>query len=437
MLSFLKSNFRFELIHSDNIKAEKIETPEALVSYVIGVNNHLYKQEEQGWIYAEKIKETKKGNVTLFAMKIDLPILEDNPYFDQLLSPFYTKKKLPFEEIVLPEATVLESGKEKAGVPPLPSELETLMNAGNKRLDVESKAEPEVFSQEATEDSTELMEQQAERQQEIDELKHKLSLKNKEIEQLKQQEAASMDEKTEVSEPKESVTQVTVTPVTTDEHSKYPGLSLDSVQDVSSERTISVPEPSIATGDVSDMLELVKQEFSTRLTAFVEEETRKMDAEIKEMDTRHLIEAEVTQKNQLEKKNALEAEQATLQRERQVQLTEENQRHEAALATIERTYADKKVAKEQELTAHYSEKLAEDISSEYKRQTEQLSRILQGKKDELSFKQKQMNEGLKENFTQVLATFNESHERVIEQMEQQKVANQPIDFFARKKAASE
>lgn len=437
MFDFFKSVIRFELIHSDNIKGEKVASPEALVNYVIGVNNYLYQQEEQGWVYAEKIKETRKGKSTLFAMKIELPIMEDNPYFDQLLSPFYTKKKLPFEEIVLPEATFLERDKEGGEVPPLSPELKTLMQSGNERLDVDENGDTEIDVEVESDDSTMFMEQQAAKQQEIDELKYKLSLKQQEIEQLKRQEEPTMNEKVEQSEQKEAVSQEIVESVTTEDRPKYPGLSFDSVQSVPSESAISVAEPSLATGDVSDMLELVKQEFSTRLTTFVEEETRKIDAEIKEMDTRHLIEAEVTQKNQLEKKNALEAEQETLQGERQVQLTEENKRHEAALATIERTYADKKVAKEQEITAHYSEKLAEDISTEYKRQTEQLSRILQGKKDELSFKQKQMNEGLKENFTQVLATFNESHERVIEQMEQQKVANQPIDFLAHKKAASE
>ena len=39
-----------------------------------------------------KIKEGKQEDQILYGKRIDLPILEDNPYFHDLLDPFDTKK---------------------------------------------------------------------------------------------------------------------------------------------------------------------------------------------------------------------------------------------------------------------------------------------------------------------------------------------------------
>lgn len=434
MFNFLKPTFQFEVIHSDNIKKEKISTPEALINYVIGANNHLIKAKDTGWIYSEKIRKTKKGNETVFAMKIELPIYEDNPYFDQLLSPFYTKKKIRFAEIVLPEATNGATMKEFANeIPPIPEELKQMAESGLERL------ESEVLDSTALEeiDENEQITQPFDSIDEVDQLKKQLLIQQQEIEQLKTKERDSVfikQQEIQLSEQKETDELIEETEV--DSKAEYDCLSLDSLPSTlpRDQKDFSVSE---ASGAVNDVLSMVKKEFSTRLSTFVEEETEKIDQEVKKLDTRHLIEGEVTKRIQLEKTKAIESEKALLDTERQVKLTEEQQRYEAAISAIERTYLEKKGTKEQELNAYFTEKLEEDIANEYKIQTEQLTRILQGKKDELAFKQKEMNEGLKQDFTQVLATFNESHEKVIQHMEQQKVANQPIDFLKRKKAASE
>ncbi|GGD03416.1 hypothetical protein [Enterococcus wangshanyuanii] len=434
MFNFLKGTFRFEVIHSDNIQTESILTPESLVNYVIGVNNHLIKAEETGWVYAEKFKEGKKGKELLYAFKIELPLYEDNPYFDQLLSPFYTKKKLPFEEVVLPEAT--KETESKAGTPELPSELQALAESGTKRLE-EQEPEPSEIGEVNSEEQelVDLNEDQAEQQQLIENLMYQLEIQQEEIQKLKQENASNIS----LSDPfsnadikTELVVKKKQPEVSSDK--SYPGLSLDSIEPKTEKTTVlSTPESVDA---VSDVLDLVKNEFSSRLSNFVEEETIKINQEIKELDTRHLIEEEVTKRVQAEKQRTIDAEILVLDNEEQKELKEEQQRHELAVATIKRTCAEKKANKEQELDVHFKDKLANDIAVEYKTQTEQLTRILQGKKDELAFKQKEMNEGLKTNFAQVLASFNETHEKVIEQVEQQKVANQPIDFLAHKKAAN-
>ncbi len=91
-----KTTYRYELLHSKNIKGEAIDSTATLVRYVIGVNNDLIKKEEEGWLYVEKIKEGKQEDQILYGKRIDLPILEDNPYFHDLLDPFDTKKSHSF-----------------------------------------------------------------------------------------------------------------------------------------------------------------------------------------------------------------------------------------------------------------------------------------------------------------------------------------------------
>lgn len=434
MFNFLKGTFRFEVIHSDNIQTESILTPESLVNYIIGINNHLIKAEETGWVYAEKFKESKKGKELLYALKIELPLYEDNPYFDQLLSPFYTKKKRSFEEVVLLEATKVT--KNEGGTPELPPELQALAESGTKRL--EEQAPETVEISEMTSEEQDLVDpndDQAEQQQLIENLMYQLEIQQEEIQQLKQKNASNISTNNPFSNA-DMQTELVIKKKQTEgsPDKSYPGLSLDSIESKAEEPPVlSTPE---SIGAVSDVLDLVKNEFSSRLSSFVEEETTKINQEIKELDTRHLIEGEVTKRVQTEKQRTIDAEVLVLENEEQKELKEEQQRHESAVATIKRTCAEKKATKEQELDVHFREKLSTDIAAEYKAQTDQLTRILQGKKDELAFKQKEMNEGLKANFAQVLASFNETHEKVIEQVEQQKVANQPIDFLAHKKVAN-
>lgn len=95
-----KTTYRYELLHSKNIIGESIDSTATLVRYVIGVNNDLIQKEEEGWLYIEKIKEGKQEDQILYGKRINLPILEDNPYFHDLLDQFDTKKMIPFVELL-------------------------------------------------------------------------------------------------------------------------------------------------------------------------------------------------------------------------------------------------------------------------------------------------------------------------------------------------
>lgn len=107
--------YRYTLLHSDTIEAQPISSTEELINFVIGANNKLIDRKETGWIYVEKIKESRHGEILLYGKRIDLPIFEDNPYFDNLLSNFHSKKLIPFVELlpsnVSEEEEVLEVGK--------------------------------------------------------------------------------------------------------------------------------------------------------------------------------------------------------------------------------------------------------------------------------------------------------------------------------------
>lgn len=92
--------YRYPLLHSDTIESQPISSPEDLINFVIGANNKLIDRKEKGWIYAEKIKESRHGEILLYGKRIDLPIFEDNPYFDELLATFHTKKLIPFVELL-------------------------------------------------------------------------------------------------------------------------------------------------------------------------------------------------------------------------------------------------------------------------------------------------------------------------------------------------
>lgn len=81
----------------------------------------------------------------------------------------------------------------------------------------------------------------------------------------------------------------------------------------------------------------------------------------------------------------------------------------------------------QAIKAQYAQKITEKIQEEYDTQTQALSNILQGKTDELKLRQRELNEGLKVNFSQAIDQFNHAHEEVIQNVEKQKDAS-PIEI---------
>lgn len=159
-----KTTYRYELLHSKNIKGEAIDSTATLVRYVIGVNNDLIKKEEEGWLYVEKIKEGKQEDQILYGKRINLPILEDNPYFHDLLDPFDTKKVIPFVEL-------------------LPSAVENQVKPEEKNKETQKKILEQKIQFKKDELAT-LTEEIATKQEEINDLEQKLSTFSKKPEGL-------------------------------------------------------------------------------------------------------------------------------------------------------------------------------------------------------------------------------------------------------------
>ncbi len=195
-----KTTYRYELLHSKNIKGEAIDSTATLVRYVIGVNNDLIKKEEEGWLYVEKIKEGKQEDQILYGKRIDLPILEDNPYFHDLLDPFDTKKVISFVEL-LPSAVENqvkpeEKIKEPQDIVELEKNNKTTITTEEKE-NTELKEQPDEMADKETQkkileqkiqfkkdELATLTEEIATKQEEINDLEQKLSTFSKKPEGL-------------------------------------------------------------------------------------------------------------------------------------------------------------------------------------------------------------------------------------------------------------
>ncbi|EZP89839.1 hypothetical protein Z973_10525 [Enterococcus faecium VRE1044] len=204
---------------------------------------------------------------------------------------------------------------------------------------------------------------------------------------------------------------------------------------IDSETLIDTAKPpeNITTTDtedqsISEVLDMVKVEFGSRLELLIKKEKEKIQEEIKRLDERSEIPKKVTQKIDIEKNAAIEIEEKNLEINRLSALEEENKRHDQKIAEIEKEYATNRLMRLEAIKTEYEVKCNTLISQEYKKQTEQLEKILQGKKEELALRQKVLNDGLKNNFAKVLETFNADHDEVIKNIDQQKKSSELIDL---------
>ncbi|HAQ2133617.1 TPA: hypothetical protein IXR49_000981 [Enterococcus faecium] len=408
MFGLKKAIYRFDLDASDNIQLKTISDATSLTSYVIGVNNDLFAKDTKGWLLIEKSKVTKKGDQKLYGLKLDLPILEENSYFDELLFPFHTKKPIEYDQSVfLVDKNEIELEDIDNEEPVMTEEMKRLVEKGS--TNITPSVETADFDEEENinEESTEEIEQEN-----VEELLRKLKQQEEEIQKLKtdKQPMETNDpvENTDIEVAKERIVSETQTD------------------------TAKLPESIITTDtedqSISEVLDMVKVEFGSRLELLIKKEKEKIQDEIKRLDERSEIPVKVTQKIDIEKNAAIEIEEKNLEINRLSALEEENKRHDQKIAEIEKEYATNRLMRLEAIKTEYEEKCNTLISQEYKKQTEQLEKILQGKKEELALRQKVLNDGLKNNFAKVLETFNADHDEVIKNIDQQKKSSELIDL---------
>ncbi|XIK29028.1 hypothetical protein N8B20_15100 (plasmid) [Enterococcus faecium] len=408
MFGLKKAIYRFDLDASDNIQLKTISDATSLTSYVIGVNNDLFAKDTKGWLLIEKSKVTKKGDQKLYGLKLDLPILEENSYFDELLFPFHTKKPIEYDQSVfLVDKNEIELEAIDNEEPVMTEEMKHLVEKGSTKITPSVETADFDEEENINEESTEEIEQEN-----VEELLRKLKQQEEEIQKLKtdKQPMETNDpvENTDIEVAKERIVSETLTD------------------------TAKLPE-NITTTDtedqsISEVLDMVKVEFGSRLELLIKKEKEKIQEEIKRLDERPEIPKKVTQKIDIEKNAAIEIEEKNLEINRLSALEEENKRHDQKIAEIEKEYATNRLIRLEAIKTEYEEKCNTLISQEYKKQTEQLEKILQGKKEELALRQKVLNDGLKNNFAKVLETFNADHDEVIKNIDQQKKSSELIDL---------
>ncbi|MBO1138038.1 hypothetical protein [Enterococcus faecalis] len=406
-----RATYRFELDVSETIQKQSIQSTPSLINYVIGVNNALIQREEVGWLIIKKYKQTKKGDQLLMAKKIELPLYEDNPYFDELLMPFYTKKPLVFEPVEEVTEEKEEVVKTNQVIPEMPEEMKALL-ARNQPI-AESKAEEKSVEER---EEVEVEEPPVEaNKEEIEKLHAQLLQKEQEVQRLKQEKEYVQEEKQAVSIKEQA------TPLVEPKSSTLIEKPL-----VSTEPVVSSISSQLTTQSVPELLATLSQEMREKLEILLQEERRVMEEEIRQLDKRSEIRPNVQKQIEQERSVALQVEEQRLTAEKQALCQAEQERHEKRLAEIEAQVEAEKQQRFSEIKQHLEEKETQLIAQTYAQQTAALERMLQERKDALSLRQQEVNEGLNQQVTQILATFNTKYNEVIAQLEAQKQRSAPV-----------
>ena len=182
----------------------------------------------------------------------------------------------------------------------------------------------------------------------------------------------------------------------------------------------------LTTQSVSELLATLSQEMRVKLDTLLQEERRVMEEEIQQLDKRSEIRPNVLKHIEQERSVALQVEEQRLTSEKRALCQTEQERHEKRLAEIEAQVEAKKQQRFSEIKQHLEEKETQLITQTYAQQTATLERMLQERKDALSLRQQEVNEGLNQQVTKLLATFNTKHNEVIAQLEAQKQRSAPV-----------
>ena len=430
---FNKKKYRIELSQVQNIRPDKVRNAADLVNFIIGENQELLDHEEQGSLVVSKIESSKKGEQILFAQRLELPMTAKTN-FDALLEPFYTRKPLEFDESILEiqdekrnshenveekinqaKNDIVQREENDEGYAPAPQldlsddkEEDESDSGSDKQVinDDPSKPSNDTGRTEINVPASTLLTEASIKEIVAKEMKDK----DDEIERLKQ--SLRSQEKEEMAKVEN--------PLVKDDHVSEailanPLVSSDLSEDV----------------NVLDVIKMVKYDANKRLEDFIAQETAKINAEIEALDTRDKIEPTLSKRFGDEKELEIKELNRKVDSEKTEAISSENARHEAALKSIESESEANRVSQIAKLTEEFSAKLSSAIKEEYKRQTEQLNLILQGKTEELQLRQKAVNEGMKNTVSEVLEGFNTNHGEVIQNVERRKNSSGVISLHQR------
>ncbi|MCJ0538690.1 hypothetical protein [Enterococcus cecorum] len=424
MLFFSKPEEVYEFKFVQGIMLDDVSSTLDFVNFVDSENARLESLGQTGSMVAIKYLEKRNKKKMIYAQRIHLPVAAEVD-IDEFLNNFYSMKPIAFDESILTTPLVTE---EKIEMKSKPIEMTT-----NKANVTPSEEKVKVIEKPVYSPQSALQEEIERQRAEIEELKQLLLKQQSETvveDSTSGKVENSTSRKVEVQSSEESeTTQKEVL----DETTKEDSVSLSNKETTTS---IDLSDEMIMDTDVEEVLDLVKSSYQEKVQNYLEEERQKILVEIKELDQRDKIEAQVTEKLNKQKNIDLKVMQKELAADLEKQIEEENRRHQEALKQLELTHKKTQAAKEVEIEEAYRDKITQTIQKEYETQTIQLERILQGKAEELQLRQKEMNKGLKADFEKILQTFNQGHESVIQLVEAQKKEKKILSFpeKVRKKA---
>lgn len=425
-----RQKFTFTISQGKNIDDNTFNDPGNLVNWAEEENIRIEAQGEKDQVLI--VQKNDKG-VILYAQRIEFP-LDASVDIDDLLENFYTKKPLEFDKGIL-EATPEEQIITDNEPPEMPEDMKELLKNSQEKVeekDSEEHAPTPKIGLDVQEETTEVGNIE---EKEFVPASEFHALKDMFLEQ--QKEVATLKAHTEVKKPismsqlskiqAEEFQSENEDVIIADPKSQYILEQKKSEEDI--EKSVSEALVNDLPSDfaVNSILMAVKEKVDQTMKSFIDQETAKMNQEIKELDQRDRIAPTIEEFYSKEETAALQKAEEESNKAKAAAIAEEERRHQQELINIVNRFESEHESQVEAIKAQYAQKITEKIQEEYDTQTQALSNILQGKTDELKLRQRELNEGLKVNFSQAIDQFNHAHEEVIQNVEKQKNAA-PIEI---------
>lgn len=338
---------------------EQVESPAALISWVEQENARLIENESVGSVLI--VKKNSK-DVSLFAKKLVLPV-DENTDFDELLYDFYTKKVVPFDQSILN---------------PVGSE-EPLLHATNQIMEDEGYAAVPDLPEDTNE---------------------QLQVENSSYES----EAVFLEQAEEIQRLKAELADKSVSKVIQEENAMNAYLDQKS-NDEEAELPVDEPENSyivVERETVENSVLFTAKSFEQRLSAFIEQELKNIDDEIRLVDKRSLIEADVREAIRQEEERMLQVIESTITNQKTEAIKEEELRHLKELETIDQKYNQELKQQRIQTINDYKREEKDRITQEFNRQTEELKNIIEIRMNTLRERQEKLGGGLAQKLDTIL-----------------------------------
>ncbi|GAB7390465.1 hypothetical protein [Lactococcus garvieae] len=425
-----RNKFTFTISQGKNIDDNTFNDPGNLVNWAEEENIRIEAQGEKDQVLI--VQKSDKG-VILYAQRIDFP-LDASVDIDDLLENFYTKKPLEFDKGIL-EAAPKEQIITDNEPPEMPEDMKELLNTSQKKVEVDDSEGYAPAPNIGLDIQEEVIEVENKDEKQFVPASEFHALKDMFLEQ--QKEVATLKAHTEVKKPSsmgyfskiqaEELQSENEDVIIVDPKSQYMMEQKKSEVDIEKSVTETLANELPSDFAVSSILMAVKEKVDQTMKSFIDQETAKMNQEIKELDQRDRIAPTIKEFYSKEETAALQKAEEESNKAKAAAIAEEERRHQQELVNIANRFELEHERQVEAIKSQYAQKITEKIKEEYDTQTQALSNILQGKTDELKLRQRELNEGLKANFSQAIDQFNHAHEEVIQNVEKQKDAS-PIEI---------